>query len=183
MLQITVPGFECFDERTNMFSYVKDTTLQLEHSLLSLSKWEQKWKKPFLGKTPKTIEECIDYVRCMTITSNVDPLVYKGLTTSNFELVNQYIEDPMTATWFNEEDNKQFNQNVVTAEIIYYWMVALNIPFECQKWHLNRLLTLVRVCNIKNSPQKKKGRILDRASIERRTALNKARREKLKTKG
>lgn len=184
MLQITVPGYEFFDERTNRFGTVKETTLQLEHSLLSLSKWEQKWKKAFLAKTPKTMEECADYVRCMTITPNVDPLVYKGLTTDNYEQVNRYIEDSMTATWFSEEENKQFNQNVVTAEIIYYWMVALGIPFECQKWHLNRLLTLVRVCNIKNAaPQKKRGRGVSQAEIDRRIALNKARREKLRTKG
>lgn len=183
MLQIVVPAFEYYDERTNQFGRTKTTTLQLEHSLVSLSKWEQQWNKPFLGKESKTMEQCIDYVRCMTITQNVDPMVYRGLTNENFDQINAYIEAPMTATWFNEQDNKRFNREVVTAEIIYYWMIALNIPFECQKWHLNKLLTLVRVCNLKNAPPKKKSRGSTQSMIDQRTALNKARREKLHTKG
>ena len=182
MLQVTVPGYEYFDERTNRFGQVKTTTLQLEHSLVSLSKWESKWEKPFLGKDPKTMEECVDYVRCMTLTQNVDPLVYQGLTNENFEKINKYIEAKMTATWFNDKENKKFNREVITAEIIYYWMITLNIPFECQKWHLNRLLTLVRVCNIKNAPQKK-SRGKNRAMLDQRAALNKARREQLHTTG
>ena len=183
MLQITVPGFEYYDERTNKFGQTKTTNLQLEHSLVSLSKWEQKWEKPFLGKEQKTMAQCIDYVRCMTITQNVDPHVYYGLTNENFEQINKYIEAPMTATWFNEQDNKSFNHEIVTAEIIYYWMIALNIPFECQKWHLNKLLTLVRVCNIKNTPPKKRSKADGRAILEQRAALNKARRERLHSKG
>lgn len=183
MLKLTVPGYEYYDERTNMFGRTKTTTLQLEHSLVSLSKWEEKWQKPFLGKDQKTMEQCIDYVRCMTITQNVDPLVYNGLTAENFEVINRYIEAPMTATWFSEKDKKKFNREVITAEIIYYWMIALNIPFECQKWHLNKLLTLVRVCNIKNTPPKKHGKGANRAMLDQRTALNRARREQLHTKG
>lgn len=183
MLKLTVPGYEYYDVKTNTFGHTKTTTLQLEHSLVSLSKWEEKWNKPFLGKEPKTMEQCIDYVRCMTITQNVDPLVYQGLTNENFEAVNKYIEAPMTATWFNDKDNKKFNREVITAEIIYYWMISLNIPFECQKWHLNKLLTLVRVCNIKNTPTKKRSKGPNRAMLEQRAALNKARREKLHSTG
>ena len=129
------------------------------------------------------MDQCIDYVRCMTITQNVDPLVYQGLTNDNFEAVNQYIEAPMTATWFNDKDNKKFNREVITAEVIYYWMISLNIPFECQKWHLNKLLTLVRVCNIKNTPAKKRNKGPNRAMLDQRAALNKARREKLHSTG
>lgn len=183
MLKLTVPGYEYFNERTNTFGQVKTTTLQLEHSLVSLSKWEEKWQKPFLGKDPKTMEQCVDYVRCMTITQNVDPLVYNGLTTQNFETINQYIEAPMTATWFSDKENKQFSREIITAEIIYYWMISLNIPFECQKWHLNRLLTLIRVCNIKNAPAKKKSKTLNRRELDRRTELNRARRERLHSSG
>lgn len=183
MLKITVPGYEYYDARTNTFGHVKTATLQLEHSLVSLSKWEEKWRKPFLGKDPKTMEECVDYVRCMTITQNVDPLVYQGLTNENFEAINKYIEEPMSATWFNDKDNKTPNREIVTAEVIYYWMISLNIPFECQKWHLNKLMTLIRVCNIKNAPPKKKGKGANRAMLDRRTALNRARREQLHTNG
>ena len=152
MLTVTVPGYEYYDEKNNRFGQTKTTILTLEHSLISLSKWEEKWQKPFLGKDDKTMEQCVDYVRCMPLTQNVDPMVYYGLTTENFNQINKYIEAPMTATWFIKKESKQFNREVVTAEIIYYWMIALNIPFECQKWHLNKLLTLVRVCGILYTP-------------------------------
>lgn len=180
MLQVTIPASEYFDEKTGEFNSIRETTLQLEHSLVSVSKWESKWCKPFLGPTEKTAEECIDYVRCMTITQHVDPTVYQFLTQKNFQEINAYIEAPMTATTFSERENKRFSREVVTAEIIYYWMVALNIPFECQKWHLNKLIALVRVCNIKNTPQKKMSR---REVTERNRALNEARRKKMHSSG
>lgn len=184
MLWLTIPGYEYFDEQTNTFGHTKTTTIQLEHSLVSLSKWESKWCKPFFGKEDKTTEQCVDYVRCMTITQNVDPLIYKGLTAQNFKDINDYIEAPMTATWFNERDGHQINRQTITNEIIYYWMIALNIPFECQKWHLNRLLTLVRVCNIKNNVSKKTPDTINkRTMLQERTALNLARRERLHTTG
>lgn len=180
MLQVTIPASEYFDEKTGEFNSIRETTLQLEHSLVSVSKWESKWCKPFLGPNEKTVEECIDYVRCMTITQHVDPTVYQFLTQKNFQEINAYIEAPMTATTFSERENKRFSREVVTAEIIYYWMVALNIPFECQKWHLNKLIALVRVCNIKNTPQKKMSR---REVTERNRALNEARRKKMHSNG
>lgn len=180
MLQITVPSAELFDEENQEFVYVKQATLQLEHSLVSLSKWESKWNKPFLTKEEKTIQETIDYIRCMTITQNVNPLVYRCLTNDNISQVNSYIEAPMSATRFYEEKNGKINREQITAEIIYYWMIALNIPFECQKWHLNRLLTLIRVCNIKNQPPKKHSR---KEIMRRNAALNAARRKQLHTKG
>ena len=180
MLQIVIPEFECYDERIGEFVKVKETKLQLEHSLVSLSRWESKWNKPFLGREAKSVDQCVDYVRCMTITQNVDPRVYMGLTASLFKQIDDYINLPMTATWFNEKENKRANREVVTAEIIYYWMIALNVPFECQKWHLNRLLTLIRVCNIKNTPEKKMSK---KEVLNRNRALNAQRKSRLKTRG
>lgn len=154
MLKITVPAMEYYDEVSNEFILFKEQSLQLEHSLVSISKWEAKWHKPFLDGKDKTLEEVIDYVRCMTITQNVDSEVYNRLTENNLKAINEYIENPMTATTFSDT-NQTPNREIITSEIIYYWMVAFNIPFECQKWHINRLLTLVKVCNIKNSPPKR----------------------------
>lgn len=180
MLTITIPAVEMFDEKTQEFFTTKEQTLQLEHSLVSLSKWESKWCKVFLSKEEKTSEETIDYIRCMTITQNVDPNVYNRLTRSNIQEINKYIEAPMTATTFYNDDQKGRGRETVTSELIYYWMIALNIPMECQKWHLNRLLTLIRVCNIKNSPPKKMSR---REIMNRNAALNAARRKQLNSKG
>ena len=180
MLTITIPPREGFDEKTQTFIDIKGTTLQLEHSLVSLSKWESKWCKPFLKKDEhKTLEETIDYIRCMTITQNVDPMVYNFMTNENIDKINKYIEAPMTATTFYEE-KKTGRGETVTAELIYYWMIALNIPMECQKWHLNRLLTLIRVCNIKNAPPKQLGR---QELTSRYAALNAARKKQYNTKG
>lgn len=180
MLQITVPATEEWDESKQEFVYTKETTLQLEHSLVSLSKWESKWCKPFLSDEDLTEEEIIDYIKCMTITQNVNPEVYKCLTQENIYQVRDYISAPMTATYFLKERNSRPSREIVTSELIYYWMISLNIPFECQKWHLNRLLTLIRVCNIKNNPPKKMSR---REIMERNAALNESRRKQLNTKG
>ena len=155
MLQITIPAavYEEFDEEKNEFIYTtvsKEQTLQLEHSLVSLSKWESKWCKPFLSKEKKSDEEVLDYIKYMTLTQNVRPDTYNRLTDANIEMINAYIDAPMTATTFSKENVKGGGREVVTAELIYYWMIALNIPFECQKWHLNRLLTLIRVCNMEH---------------------------------
>ena len=180
MLQITVPGIELYDEKNQEFIYLKERTLQLEHSLVSLSKWESKWCKPFISKTNKTDEEVRDYVKCMTITQNVDPEVYMRLTTQNYDEIEAYINAPMTATTFKEGRLGKKSGGVVTNEIIYYWMVSLNIPKECEKWHLNRLLTLIRVCNEKNAPSKK----MSKSEImKQNAALNAARRQKLNSKG
>ena len=170
---------ELWDERTQQFIPAKVQTLKLEHSLVSLSKWESKWKKPFLSKKEKTIEETLDYIKCMTLTQNVDPDIYNHMSMNNIEAINSYIESPMTATTFSEE-RKSGGREVVTAELIYYWMIALNIPFECQRWHLNRLLTLIKVCSIKNQPPKKMSK---RDIMTRNAALNAARRQQLNSKG
>lgn len=180
MLQITIPGIELWDESREIFTRTKEQTLQLEHSLVSLSKWESKWGKAFLSKQEKTYEETIDYIKCMTITQNVDPNVYNHLSKSIIDKITEYIEAPMTATYFSKEQSSGNSREQVTSELIYYWMIALNIPFECQKWHLNRLLTLIRVCNIKNQPPKKMSK---RAIMSRNAALNAARRKQLNTRG
>lgn len=180
MLKITIPGQEFWDEEKEQFINTKGATLQLEHSLVSLSKWEAKWHKPFLAKGDKTVEETVDYIRCMTLTQNVDPSVYDFITNEVIDQVSNYIENPMTATWFSKEEKGPPSREVITAEIIYYWMVAYNIPFDCQKWHLNRLLTLIRVCNVKNAPPEK---LSSKEIAKRQAALNAARRKAHKSKG
>ena len=180
MLTITIPATEKFDEIKGEFVYSKEETLQLEHSLISISKWESKWCKPFLSKQDKSAEEVMDYVKCMTLNKNVSNDIYDCLTQSNISAINDYIGAPMTATYFSDQDRGKRNNEQITSELIYYWMIALNIPFECQKWHINRLLTLIRVCNIKNSPPKKMSK---RDIISRNAALNAARRQQLNTKG
>lgn len=180
MLTIEVPSRELFDERSNKFFTLKGRTIQLEHSLVSLSKWEAKWKKPFLSQKQMTKSQFTDYVKCMTITQNVDPLVYMCLSEKNIADISAYINDQMTATTFNNEDKRGGKREVITAELIYYWMIALNIPIECQKWHLNRLLTLIRVCNIKNQPPKK---VSKKDILRRNRALNNARKKQLNTRG
>ena len=183
MLQITIPGDELWDEVKQEFVTTKEQTLQLEHSLVSLSKWESKWHKSFFLKDEKTTEETIDYIKCMTLTKNVDPDVYNHLTRDNFRAIDEYIQDPMTGTTFPKQSQNakgKLNGETVTAELVYYWMIAMQIPFECQKWHLNRLLTLIRVCEVKNQPQKKMSK---RDIMNQNAALNAARRKKLNTKG
>ena len=178
--KITIPKMELYDERKQEFVYVKETTLMLEHSLVSISKWESKWCKPFLTDSNKTAEELRDYVRCMTLTQNVDPEIYKYLTDRNMIDVHNYIDSKMSATTFHDSRQTGRSREQITSELIYYWMVAYEIPFECQKWHLNRLLNLIRICGIKGGDTKKmsKGEIYNQ-----NRALNEARRRKYHTKG
>ena len=153
----------------------------LEHSLAAMAKWEAKWKKPYLTKDPKTRAEQIDYARCMTINRDqVDPKIYEALTQKDLEKIAAYINDPMTATTFSERSHTKTSREQITAELVYYWMVALQIPFECQYWHLNRLLTLVRICNIKNQPSKKQSK---KDTLKQNAALNAARKKRLGTTG
>jgi len=179
MLKIIIPPKELYDESNNQFLMTQERILQLEHSLVSLSKWESKWCKPFLTSQKKTEEETIDYIRCMTITQNVPDEAYQFLTRKNVKEVEAYIESPMTATTFSDEKHV-INRNIITAEIIYYWMITLQIPSEYQKWHLNKLLTLINVCNIKNQPKKKMSK---KAIFARNKALNEARRQQLNSTG
>lgn len=179
MLQITIPAMnDLWDERNQQFLSIKETTIQLEHSLLSISKWESKWNKSFINTKDKTEDELIDYIKCMTITKNVDPNIYVCLTAENIQEIVNYINAPMTATTIR--DTGKSNHEIVTSELIYYWMISLNIPVKFEKWHLNRLITLIRVCSIKNQPAKKMSR---GEIIQRNAALNAARKKRWNTKG
>lgn len=189
MLRITIPGVEQWDYQREEFVNTKEQTLQLEHSLVSISKWESKWCKPFMTKEPKTREETIDYVRCMTITQNVDPDIYRYLTEENLKQVNAYIEAPMTATKINRnrrprpvkgQKRRVRSGMITTSEVLYQQMIALGIPFECQKWHLNRLIMLIEVCNAEGETQN----IMSQKDVlSQNAALNAARRKQLNTKG
>ena len=183
MLKIDIPETEGFDPKNSEFIKIKAQSITLEHSLVSISKWESKWHVPYLS-TEKTTEQIYDYIRCMTLTQNVKPEVYFCIPKTELVRINDYIEDKMTATWFSEKDGQNrrgpLGRDIVTSEIIYYWMITLNIPMECQKWHLNRLLTLIRVCGEKNKPQDKMSK---KDIMARNRALNEARRKQYKTRG
>jgi len=180
MLTITVPGVELFNDETKKFSTTETTVLELEHSLVSLSKWESKWQIPFLGKEAKTNEQIIDYIKLMCLSPGVPDETFKRLSGPNYEDINKYINATQTATWFREEPNQPVNREIITAEIIYYWMISLQIPLECEEWHLNRLFTLVRVLNQKNAPKKKQN---TQSAAEQRRALNEARLKQYSTTG
>lgn len=179
MLRIIIPSVETFNEETNGFDKTKETELQLEHSLISVSKWESKWCKPFISKQPRTEEETIDYIRCMTITQNVDQIIYDILPQEQLDKIVAYIDSPMTATTFTKSKGK-INNEIITSEIIYYWMVTFQINWEAQRWHLNRLLTLINICNVKNQP---KGKRSKKDILNHNRELNAQRRAQLNTTG
>ena len=181
MLEIKIPGSESFDERINQFVYEKPVTLRLEHSLLSLSKWESKWHKAWLDSSkPKTQEETLDYIRCMTLTQGVDPSVYYRLTRENMTAIQRYMADPMTAATFKERKSGKKRARYQSAETFYAAMASYGIPFSCEKWHLNRLLALIRACGEENMPPEKMGKREQAAHIR---ALNAQRRAKLHSRG
>lgn len=188
MLEITVPATNnLWDPVSEQFLTTKETRLSLEHSLVSLTKWESKWHVPFLGNRQLTPEQLRDYVRCMTITQHVDPLVYYALTQENLNDIMMYVENPMSATTINEkalraaQKGPRGGNEVITNELIYYWMTALNIPFDpCQKWHLNRLMMLIKVASIKQQPPKKMSKA---DAMSQQKALNAARKARLGTRG
>lgn len=180
MLKITIPDTEYYDEASDTFVRIDGQTLQLEHSLVSVAKWESKWKKSFLSTSERTYEESIDYIRCMTKTQNVNPLVYYAITPEQHSRIRAYLEDSATATTFSKKENQRFRSEVITAEIIYYWMISLQIPFACEKWNLNRLLALIRVCNIRNAPEKKMSK---KEIYNQNRALNEARKKSMRTRG
>lgn len=185
MLTITITGgTELFDESNNEFIKAKNQTLQLEHSLVSLSKWEARWHKPFMDSKEKSRDETLDYVRCMTITQNVEPQAYLSISSDQFKKIRDYIDDPMSATEVYDTPTNtvhgRLSGDTITAELIYYWMIELGIPLECQKWHLNRLITLIRLINKKREPAKKMNATEQRQMYSR---VNAARRKKHNTKG
>lgn len=182
MLPIFIPAIETWDSKRRVFVNYEPITLHLEHSLVSLSKWESKWNKPFLSKTDKTDEETMDYIKCMTLTPNVSQAAFDYIS-KNDQLVKQirdYIDAPMTATTFSKDNSSKAKREAITSEIIYYWMISFNIPVEFQDWHLNRLITLIRVCSIKAGKPKKMG---TKEQMSHNKALNAARKQQLKTRG
>lgn len=195
MLKLTVAGEQSWNPRTEEFEYTKPVELRLEHSLLSLAKWESKWHVPFLTSSGNmTREQQLDYIRCMTVTQGTDPAVYRKLTREQLTAINEYMDDPMTATWFagepkpNEPKDKRIARpkrrpprgGTTTAEVLYAQMFALGIPKECEKWHLNRLLTLIRVGQEMNAPQKK---MSPGERMSQQRALNAQRKAKMHTRG
>lgn len=173
-------GREYFDEKESRFIQKKPTVVKLEHSLKAISKWESKWKKPFLSNKEVTREQTIDYIRCMEITNQVDSDIFNYVTPAQIEQVDAYIQDAMTATTINRKGPQRPSREVITSEVIYFWMIQHGIPPEYDKWHLNRLLTLIEVCSIKGGPQQKMGR---KEQMAQQRALNAARQAKYKTKG
>lgn len=179
MLQLLVPVSESFDEATSTF--IENTfLLELEHSLVSLSKWESKFEKPFLSDQDKTTEETLWYIQAMTLTPNVPPEIFLKLSEKNVEAINEYINGKQTATWFTDHAPRGASREIVTAEIIRYWMISLNIPIEFENWHLNRLFTQIKVVNEKNAPKKKMSRA---EQIAQQRKLNSERLAKMKTTG
>jgi hypothetical protein len=180
MLTIVVGGHDVFDEESQEFSVNGGVTLNLEHSLISLSKWESKFEKPFLDDNDKTPEEILEYIKCMTITRNVSDSVYEMLSEDNLAEIHEYIDAKMTATWFGGAPERARRGEIITSELIYYWMIAFNIWIECEKWHLNKLFTLIRVCNNKQEKPKK----MSRSELaQRNRELNAQRRKEIGTRG
>lgn len=180
MLRISVPETELYDDQRREFVTIASTELVLEHSLVSISKWEARWGVPFLDTKNKTSEQTLDYIRSMTVGDEPDPIVYSLLKARDLEAVTEYIASPMTATTVRELKQSANNGVVVTSELIYYWMIAMSIPFECQHWHLNRLITLIRVCQAKSGDQKK---MSSKEIAEQNRKLNAQRRAKLNSRG
>lgn len=182
MLTITLHSTELWDEATESFQKDPngDVVLELEHSLVSLSKWESKFEKAFLGKQEKTSEEVLGYVEAMIISQDYPPDVFEKLTQSHIAQINAYIDSKQSATTFGDMPKQRGRNETITSELIYYWMVAFNIPFECQTWHLNRLFSLVRICNMKNSKPEKMSKA---ALAQRNKELNEQRKAQLGTSG
>lgn len=179
MLSINIPDQELFDNQTQEFITLHGGKLVLEHSLLSVYKWESKWKKPFLSKKEKTPEESRDYIRCMVVSGEIDPILYCFIPDQIISKVDDYINDPMSATTFQKTNEPQ-PRDIVTAEIIYWEMTVLNIPIEFETRHLNHLLSLIKVCSIKNGPAKKKSK---KERIEENRKRNEMNKKFFNTKG
>ena len=181
MLSINIKPRDLFNEKTSEFIPVKGGTLKLEHSLVSISKWERKWKIPFLSKKPKTKEQIDDYIRCMSVNGDPDPNLIASISTKDKNRIIDYIDEKQTATWFSDmDDKKNTKSEIITSERIYFWMIQYHIPHEYEKWHLSRLLTLIEICNRENTPPKKMSQA---EIIARNKALNAERKARLHSRG
>lgn len=181
MLEIELPGGELYDEVKEEFINLKGKTIQLEHSLISISKWESKWKKPFFSEQKMTNEQFLDYILCMCMTKNVDKLDLQYLSRENLDKIGDYMSEQRTATWFNDSGNSNSNHDVITSEVLYYQMFKLQIPIDCEKWHISRLITLIRVFAAKDPENSKK--MTPKEVVAQNKALNEARKKKYNTKG
>lgn len=180
MLKIVIEGEEFYNEEEKTFETINDVHLELEHSLVSVSKWESIYEKPFLTPGVKSSEEIFDYIKAMVLTPNVDLDVLYTCSQKNLDKIQEYIDSNQSATTFGAMPERRGPGEIITSELIYYWIVSFNIPFECQYWHLNRLFSLIRICNIKNSKPKRMSR---NEIAQRNRELNAQRREKLGTSG
>lgn len=178
MLQLQIKGGRLFNEQTEEFIIVKPATIRLEHSLISIQKWESKWHKSYLSLS-HPMAEMLDYIRCMAIEPNVDPNFPMALTPMELVQIRNYMDDSMTATTFSSNKKERPRKKTITAEVIYYWMTLFNIPFDCAKWHINQLLTLIKVCSIENNPPK----MNKKEAGAQRAALNRARRARMGSSG
>lgn len=181
MLELHISETELWDPVSEKFLLVKEQSLPLEHSLLSISKWEEKWHKPMplINNERLSGDEFLDYVRCMTISRNPDPLVYRCITAREVEAIMAYINDPHTATWFGNEKSGGNDKRPLTTELIYHLMFAFGVSKECEKWHLNRLMTQLRVEYEESKPSKKK---TPAEIAERHRMLNAKRRAEARAK-
>ena len=180
MLIVSLPEVEGFDEETQSFVSLPGGELHLEHNLIALSKWESITHKHLIGNEDVSPEEMLLYIECMITDEEYDRELLDRLPASEIERVSNYMADTKTATTFVNKGDKDGSGEYTSSELIYYWMIACQIPFECETWHLSRLLTLIRVCNEKNQPEKK----MSRSDIlSRNRDLNRARRQALGSKG
>lgn len=181
MLLVSIKGQRLWDERKEEFITLSPAVFEIEHSLVAVKKWESIYKKPFFGKEEKSPEDILNYIRCMTVTKNVDQSVYNYIPMENLKQILEYIGDSMTATWFSKQtEQKTGKKEIITSEIIYYWMITLQIPLECENWHLNQLFTLIRVFAVKNGKDTKMSK---KDAANYREMINAANRKKFKSKG
>ena len=182
MLQLQVVMTESYDEETSTF--IEETRLlKLEHSLVSLSKWESKYEKPFLAQDNKSDEEVLDYIRMMDLETETPPEVFDKLTNEHYLEINKHINSKSTATWFTKTEKRKGARQVVTSELIYYWMTSYEIPWDAETWHLNRLFTLIEVFNEERGSQDKKPKQGEQSLAAQRRALNEQRKRELNTSG
>lgn len=179
MLELTIPTTKMFNEQTGEITVLGGGTIKLEHSLAAISKWEAIVKKPFLEQESMTAQQLLLYIKCMS-EDTIDDKILAGITDKNIEDISDYISDSMTATWFKEDHKKTGGKRIVTSELIYYWMATVGIPFECDKWHFNRLMTLIRIAGEEQKPSEKMDK---KALAKRNRSLNAARRAKMHSRG